>query len=108
MAEYRLPDGSVPVLLSSDSVDGLRAEAAALRGYLEAHPEVTAERLADMLFRTRVPRRRRALILAAPTAVAAGGGGPPPTGGGRAGARPPPPPPPDGQPAVPGLGEVTA
>ncbi|MGW6423937.1 nocobactin polyketide synthase NbtC [Nocardia sp. NPDC055053] len=67
MAEYRLPDGSVPVLLSSDSVDGLRAEAAALRGYLEAHPEVTAERLADMLFRTRVPRRRRALILAAPT-----------------------------------------
>ncbi|GGN85541.1 nocobactin polyketide synthase NbtC [Nocardia rhizosphaerihabitans] len=72
MAEYRLPDGSVPVLLSSDSVDGLRAEAAALRGYLETHPEVAAERLADMLFRTRVPRRRRALILAAPTTAPGG------------------------------------
>ncbi|MEV0333133.1 nocobactin polyketide synthase NbtC [Nocardia sp. NPDC050717] len=64
MAEYRLPDGRVPVLLSSDSVDGLRAEAAAVRDYLSEHPEVGAERLADMLFRTRVPRRRRALILA--------------------------------------------
>lgn len=64
MAEYRLPDGSVPVLLSSDSVDGLRAEAAALRDYVAAHPAVTAEQLADMLFRSRVPRRRRALILA--------------------------------------------
>ncbi|MFJ2665202.1 nocobactin polyketide synthase NbtC [Nocardia fluminea] len=67
MAEYRLPDGSVPVLLSSDSVDGLRAEAAALRDYVAAHPEVSAQRLSDMLFRTRVPRRRRALILASPT-----------------------------------------
>ncbi|MFC9661300.1 nocobactin polyketide synthase NbtC [Nocardia sp. NPDC127606] len=67
MAEYRLPDGSVPVLLSSDSVDGLRAEAAALRDYVAAHPEVSAQRLSDMLFRTRVPRRRRALILAPPT-----------------------------------------
>ncbi|MFD4441143.1 nocobactin polyketide synthase NbtC [Nocardia sp. NPDC058519] len=64
MAEYRLPDGRVPVLLSSDSVDGLRAEAAAVRDYLVEHPEVTAERLADMLFRTRVPRRRRVLVLA--------------------------------------------
>ncbi|TCJ94306.1 nocobactin polyketide synthase NbtC [Nocardia alba] len=71
MAEYRLPDGSVPVLLSSDSVDGLRAEAAALRDYVAAHPEVPAQRLADMLFRTRVPRRRRALILAAPTGTSA-------------------------------------
>lgn len=67
MAEYRLPDGSVPVLLSSDSVDGLRAEAAALRDYVAAHPEVTPERLADMLFRTRTARRRRALILASPS-----------------------------------------
>ncbi|WP_446224360.1 nocobactin polyketide synthase NbtC [Nocardia sp. IBHARD005] len=64
MAEYRLPDGSVPVLLSSDSVDGLRAEAAALRDYVATHPGVTPELLADMLLRTRVPRRRRALILA--------------------------------------------
>nr|QIE08769.1 polyketide synthase [Nocardia sp.] len=68
MAEYRMPDGTVPVLLSSDSADGLRAEAGALRDYLDAHPGVTPERLADMLFRTRVPRRRRALILARPTA----------------------------------------
>jgi mycobactin polyketide synthetase MbtD len=67
MAEYRLPDGSVPVLLSSDSVDGLRAEATALRDYVAAHPEASAQRLSDMLFRTRVPRRRRALILASPT-----------------------------------------
>ncbi|MFC6009729.1 acyltransferase domain-containing protein [Nocardia lasii] len=67
MAEYRLPDGRVPVLLSSDSVEGLRAEAAALREYVAARPEVTAERLADMLFRTRTPRRRRALILASAT-----------------------------------------
>ena len=67
MAEYRLPDGSVPVLLSSDSVDGLRAEAAALRDYVAAHPEVTPERLADMLFRTRTARRRRVLILASPS-----------------------------------------
>lgn len=66
MAEYRLPDGRVPVLLSSDSADGLRAEAAALRDYVAAHPGTTPERLADMLFRTRVPRRRRALILATP------------------------------------------
>ncbi|TDP39724.1 nocobactin polyketide synthase NbtC [Nocardia ignorata] len=66
MAEYRLPDGSVPVLLSSDSADGLRAEAAALRDYVDAHPAVTPERLADMLFRTRMPRRRRALIVARP------------------------------------------
>ncbi|MFC4124692.1 nocobactin polyketide synthase NbtC [Nocardia rhizosphaerae] len=64
MAEYRLPDGSVPVMLSSDSADGLRAEADSVRTYLLDHPEVTAEQLADMLFRTRVPRRRRALIMA--------------------------------------------
>ncbi|MFD3744468.1 nocobactin polyketide synthase NbtC [Nocardia sp. NPDC058633] len=67
MAEYRLPDGRVPVLLSSDSVDGLRAEAAAVRDYVAAHPQVTPELLAAMLFRTRSPRRRRALILASST-----------------------------------------
>ncbi|WP_342800224.1 nocobactin polyketide synthase NbtC [Nocardia sp. No.11] len=67
MAEYRLPDGTVPVLLSSDSVDGLRAEAAALRDYVQTHAEATSERLADMLFRTRVARRRRALVLAPPS-----------------------------------------
>ncbi|MFI6363251.1 nocobactin polyketide synthase NbtC [Nocardia sp. NPDC050630] len=63
MPEYRLPDGTVPVLLSSDTADGLRGEAAAILGYLERHPEVTPNRVADMLFRTRVARRRRALAM---------------------------------------------
>lgn len=61
MSSHRLPDGSIPVTLSSDTADGLRAEAAAVLGYLEAHPAVTPERVSDMLFRTRTPRRHRAL-----------------------------------------------
>ncbi|UGT39739.1 SDR family NAD(P)-dependent oxidoreductase [Nocardia yamanashiensis] len=61
MSSHRLPDGSIPVPLSSDTADGLRAEAAAVLGYLEAHPAVTPERVSDMLFRTRTPRRHRAL-----------------------------------------------
>ncbi|WP_067819238.1 SDR family NAD(P)-dependent oxidoreductase [Nocardia inohanensis] len=63
MSSHRLPDGSIPVLLSSDTADGLRAEAAALLGYLEAHPAVTPDRVSDMLFRTRTPRRHRALAI---------------------------------------------
>ncbi|MFE3188791.1 SDR family NAD(P)-dependent oxidoreductase [Nocardia sp. NPDC059240] len=63
MSEYRLPDGTVPVLLSSETPDGLRAEAAQLAGYLADRPEVTPERVADMLFRTRSARRRRALAM---------------------------------------------
>jgi mycobactin polyketide synthetase MbtD len=68
MPDYRLPDGSTPVLVSSDSAAGVRAEAAALLGYLESHPEVTPDAVADMLFRTRVARRHRVLILAGPGA----------------------------------------
>ncbi len=58
MPDYRLPDGAVPVLLSSDTADGLRGEAVAILGYLERHPDVIPDRVADMLFRTRVARRR--------------------------------------------------
>ncbi|WP_040804244.1 nocobactin polyketide synthase NbtC [Nocardia concava] len=63
MSEYRLPDGTVPVLLSSETADGLRAEAAQLARYLADRPEVTPDRVADMLFRTRAARRRRALAM---------------------------------------------
>ncbi|UGT59964.1 nocobactin polyketide synthase NbtC [Nocardia asteroides] len=80
MADYRLPDGSTPVLLSSDGAETLRAEAAAVRDYLLAHPGATPDAVAEMLFRTRTPRRHRALamvtgrdeLLAALEAVAAG------------------------------------
>ncbi|MEU7142871.1 nocobactin polyketide synthase NbtC [Nocardia sp. NPDC046473] len=64
MCSYRLPDNTIPVLLSSDSADGLRAEAAAILAYLDDHPHVTPDRLADQLFRTRVARRYRGLIMA--------------------------------------------
>ncbi|CAM4432100.1 nocobactin polyketide synthase NbtC [Nocardia ninae] len=63
MSDYRLPDGTIPVLLSSDTDDGLRAEAAVLLAYLEQHPAVSPDRVADMIFRTRVARRRRALAM---------------------------------------------
>ncbi|MFI6171698.1 nocobactin polyketide synthase NbtC [Nocardia sp. NPDC051052] len=63
MSEYRLPDGTIPVLLSADTDDGLRAEGAALLSYLEQHPPVCPDRVADMIFRTRVARRRRALAM---------------------------------------------
>ncbi|MGW4327489.1 nocobactin polyketide synthase NbtC [Nocardia sp. NPDC004573] len=63
MSEYRLPDGAIPVLLSSDSAEGLRAEAAAISAYCEAHPRVDPDRLAQHLFRTRIARRYRALAM---------------------------------------------
>ncbi|WP_036529893.1 nocobactin polyketide synthase NbtC [Nocardia sp. CNY236] len=63
MPDYRLPDGTVPVLMSSDTPDGLRAEAAAVLSYLDRHPQVTSQQMADMVFRTRVARRRRALAM---------------------------------------------
>ncbi|MGY2062876.1 nocobactin polyketide synthase NbtC, partial [Nocardia gipuzkoensis] len=65
MSEYRLPDGTVPVLLSSDTAAGLRAEAAQLSAYLSGHEQVGPNQVADMLFRTRLARRRRALVMAA-------------------------------------------
>ncbi|WP_036566791.1 nocobactin polyketide synthase NbtC [Nocardia sp. BMG51109] len=63
MSSYRLPDGTVPVLLSSDNADALRREAAAVADYVAEHGEVTPDRVADMLFRTRVARRHRALVM---------------------------------------------
>ncbi|WP_328409186.1 nocobactin polyketide synthase NbtC [Nocardia sp. NBC_00403] len=63
MSSYQMPDGTIPVLLSSDTAEGLRAEAAAILGYLENHHRVSPNQLADMLFRTRVPRRQRVLAL---------------------------------------------
>ncbi|MFD6160243.1 nocobactin polyketide synthase NbtC [Nocardia sp. NPDC060256] len=80
MSEYRLPDGSIPVLLSSDTPESLRREAAAILSYLADRPAVGPEQVADMLFRTRVARRYRALamvteraeLIAALRAVAAG------------------------------------
>ncbi|MFE7744914.1 nocobactin polyketide synthase NbtC [Nocardia sp. NPDC057455] len=63
MPEYRLPDGTTPVLLSSDSAAGLRAEAAAILAYLDTHSRVDPDRLASHLFRTRIARRYRALVM---------------------------------------------
>ncbi len=63
MTEYRLPDGTVPVLLSADTEGLLRAEASALIGYLHDHPAIPPNRIAGMLFRTRIPRRYRALSM---------------------------------------------
>ncbi len=62
---YRLPDNSVPVLLSADTRDLLHNEAAALLAYATDHPEVAPQQIADMLFRTRVARRHRALAMVA-------------------------------------------
>ena len=61
MSDYLLPDGTVPVLVSSESADLLVTEAASLLAYVEAHPDVTPQSIASMLFRTRVARKYRAL-----------------------------------------------
>ena len=63
MSSYLMPDGTIPVLVSSDSADLLRSEAAALASYLEDRPEVTAQDVASMIFRTRVARKHRALAM---------------------------------------------
>ncbi len=60
---YRLPNGTIPVLLSSDGRDLLRDEAAALLSYAADHPDVTPQAIAGMLFRTRIARRHRALAM---------------------------------------------
>ena len=62
---YRLPDNSIPVLVSADTRDLLHDEAAALLSYATDHPEVAPQEIADMLFRTRVARRHRALAMVA-------------------------------------------
>ncbi len=60
---YRLPDNRIPVLVSADNRDLLHDEATALLSYATDHPEVAPQEIADMLFRTRVPRRHRALAM---------------------------------------------
>ncbi|MQY24925.1 nocobactin polyketide synthase NbtC [Nocardia aurantia] len=63
MSDHRLPDGRTAILLSADRAEGLRAEARAILDYLERHPQVTPERVAHMLFRTRIARRHRVLAM---------------------------------------------
>ncbi|WP_378737099.1 nocobactin polyketide synthase NbtC [Nocardia brasiliensis] len=63
MSSYRMPDGTIPILLSSDSADGVRREAATILSYLDDHQRVAPDQVSDMLFRTRLPRRYRALAL---------------------------------------------
>ncbi|WP_278264553.1 nocobactin polyketide synthase NbtC [Nocardia sp. AG03] len=63
MSDHRLPDGTIPVLLSSDTDDSLRREGAAVLAYCEQHPDLGPAPVADMLLRTRVARRHRALIM---------------------------------------------
>ncbi|UVF76359.1 nocobactin polyketide synthase NbtC [Gordonia mangrovi] len=60
----RMPDGRVPVLVSSDASELVAAEAAALRDYVRTHPTVPVTAVADQLLRTRPARRHRALVLA--------------------------------------------
>ena len=62
---YRLPNGTIPVLLSSDTPDLLHDEAAALLSYTADHPDVTPQAIAGMLFRTRIARRHRVLAMVA-------------------------------------------
>jgi mycobactin polyketide synthetase MbtD len=60
---YRLPDDTVPVLLSAATADLVRDEAAALLSYARAHPETAPQAVAGMLFRTRTARPHRALAM---------------------------------------------
>ncbi|MGL6236526.1 MAG: acyltransferase domain-containing protein [Segniliparus sp.] len=60
----RLPDGSVPVLLSSHVEELLREEAASICAYLEAHEDVGPAEVASALAATRPIRRHRALVAA--------------------------------------------
>ncbi|MGB9222310.1 nocobactin polyketide synthase NbtC [Mycobacterium sp.] len=62
---HRLPDGTIPVLVSADTAELLRDEAAALLSYATNRPEVAPQAVADMLFRTRIARRHRALAMVA-------------------------------------------
>src|SRR6185369_6418659 len=62
---YRLPNGTVPVLLSADTPELLISEAAALHAYATDHPEIAPDAIAAMLFRTRIARRHRALAMVA-------------------------------------------
>lgn len=63
MTGYRLPDGTVPVLVSAVTAELVRAEAAALLSYAAAHPAVGVPDIAAMLFRTRSAHPHRALAM---------------------------------------------
>ncbi|GAB7143409.1 nocobactin polyketide synthase NbtC [Mycobacterium riyadhense] len=63
VVSYQLPNGSAPVLVSSDTPELLRGEAAALLSYAADHPEVPPQEIAGMLFRTRIARKHRALAM---------------------------------------------
>jgi mycobactin polyketide synthetase MbtD len=65
ISSYRLPNGTIPVLLSSDIPKLLHDEAAAVLTYVTDHPEVTPQAVASMLFRTRIARKHRALAMVA-------------------------------------------
>ncbi|MGC4962856.1 nocobactin polyketide synthase NbtC [Gordonia sp. DT101] len=60
----RLPDGRVPVLVSSDVADLVSDEAAALLAFVRGHPSVSVGAVGSHLMRTRPARRHRALVLA--------------------------------------------
>lgn len=62
-ATYLLPDGAIPVLVSSDNPDLVSREAAAVLTYVADHPGVAPHQIADMLFRTRIARKHRALAM---------------------------------------------
>lgn len=61
ISSHRLPNGTIPVLLSADTPEVLRREASALLAYVVDRPRIAPDRIAGMLFRTRVARRYRAL-----------------------------------------------
>ncbi|OBK19446.1 nocobactin polyketide synthase NbtC [Mycobacterium asiaticum] len=58
---YRLPNGSIPVLLTAEAADLLPREASAVLAYATAHSDVSPQAIADMLFRTRIARKYRAV-----------------------------------------------
>jgi mycobactin polyketide synthetase MbtD len=64
-SSYQLPNRAIPVLLSADTHELLRSEAAALLSYVTDHSEVAPQAIAGMLFRTRIARRHRALAMVA-------------------------------------------
>ncbi|ROZ99341.1 nocobactin polyketide synthase NbtC [Gordonia sp. OPL2] len=59
-----LPDGRVPILISSDTAELVVEEAAAIGDWVRRHPDVGPARVGAHLLRTRPARRHRALVLA--------------------------------------------
>lgn len=61
-AQYRLPDGRVPVVISADAAEHLGRYAAAVARYVRAHPDLDIHAIAAYLLDARPVRRHRALI----------------------------------------------